>query len=187
MSNKRCRGAFQSLEKWLYVWVHLFGGAPNIFPHSPSSIWSCYDCHSPVRAAQHLFSCLFNPMQELESDEKVGNDESCHVYLLQIPFHSSAKGTQAPNDTNSEMKAANLTVSGTELWCLTALPAEVSQLEEQISFLSRWGKGEPIWRIKGIICHFCWCKPVWRSYSIICEQTNSILHLSLILRDNRCL
>lgn len=59
-------------------------------------------------------------MQELESDEKVGNDESCHVYLLQIPFHSSAKGTQAPNDTNSEMKAANLTVSGTELWCLTA-------------------------------------------------------------------
>lgn len=41
------------------------------------------------------------------------------VYLLQIPFHSSAKGVQAPNDTNSEMKAANLTV-GTELWFLTA-------------------------------------------------------------------
>lgn len=56
---------------------------------------------------------------ELESDEKVGNDESCRVYLLQIPFHSSAKGVQAPNDTNSEMKAANLTV-GTELWFLTA-------------------------------------------------------------------
>lgn len=56
---------------------------------------------------------------ELESDEKVGNGESCRVYLLQIPFHSSAKGVQAPNDTNSEMKAANLTV-GTELWFLTA-------------------------------------------------------------------
>lgn len=35
-------------------------------------------------------------------------------------FHSSARCVQAPNDTNSEMKAANLTVSGTELWCLAA-------------------------------------------------------------------
>ena len=50
-------------------------------------------------------------MQEPESDEKVGNDESCHAYLLQVPFHSSAKHMQAPNDTNGEMKAANLTVS----------------------------------------------------------------------------
>lgn len=58
-------------------------------------------------------------MQELESDEKVGNDESCHVYLLHIPLHSSASGVQAPNDTDGEMKEANLTVLGTELWCLT--------------------------------------------------------------------
>lgn len=61
---------------------------------------------------------LIQYMKELDSDEKVGNDESC--LFTSSSFHSSAKRVQAPNDTNSEMKAANLTVSGTELWCLAA-------------------------------------------------------------------
>lgn len=42
-------------------------------------------------AARHLSSYLFNPMQELQSDEKVGNDQSCHICLLQVPFRSGAK------------------------------------------------------------------------------------------------
>lgn len=68
--------------------------------------------------------------KELESDEKVANDESCHVYLLRIPFHSGASGVQAPNDTNGEMKEANLTVLGTELWCLTDHRLPRSNTEE---------------------------------------------------------
>lgn len=42
---------------------------------------------------------------------------SIYFTFLFIPVQ---KRVQAPNDTNSEMKAANLIVSDTELWCLTA-------------------------------------------------------------------
>lgn len=66
---------------------------PNIFSRSPSSIWSWLDCHSPVRSFAHWelrntssHVCFIQYMQEFDSDEKVGNDESCHVYSLQIPF-----------------------------------------------------------------------------------------------------
>lgn len=70
---------------------------------------------------------------------------SIHFRFLSFQCQNACK---PPNDTNSEMKAANLTVSGTELWCLTARPpAEVSQLEEPVcfvtafSFLCGWGRG----------------------------------------------
>lgn len=115
-------GAFLSPSEWLCEWVHMFGGAPNVFPTpSPSSIWSRYDCHSPARAAQHLFSCLFNPIYERAWLRwKGGEWWKLSCLFTSSSFHSSAKRVQAPNDTNSEMKAANLTVSGTELWCLAA-------------------------------------------------------------------
>lgn len=125
-SIKRCMAAFQSLSKRLCEWVHMFGGASNIFPHSLSSIRSWYDYHSParyvrtLRATQHA-SCLFNPIYARAWLRwKGGKWWKLSCLFTPDSFHSSAKRVQAPNDTNGEMKSANLTVSGTELWCLAA-------------------------------------------------------------------
>lgn len=81
-------------------------------------------------------ACSIQYLQDLDSDEKVATDESGYVFKLQTPFIPRAKCGQAPNDTDGEMKAANLT----ELCCLaaagfTAGGADVFIL--QISFLSR--------------------------------------------------
>lgn len=188
----------------------MFGRARNIFPHSPSSIWSGYDCHSPVRSfahselTQHLFSCLFNPIYASAWLRwKGGKWWKLSCLFTWNSFHSSAKRVQAPNDTNSEMKAANLTVRHWIVVSGCSLPTGVSQLEEPmceklLGFLSRWGWGEkkhliyelllPLWIIKG---HFVNSVDVslliWCSFSMICAQTNSILHLSPILGDNSCL
>ena len=65
----------------------------RIFSHTPwvqsdlDVIAGCQQgtfTHSELRSTLH--ACLIQYMQELDSDEKVGNDESCHVYSLQIPF-----------------------------------------------------------------------------------------------------
>lgn len=152
MSNKRCRGASQGLSKWR--------ARPHIWR---SSIRSWYDCHSPVRATQHLFSCLFHPIYARAWLRwKGGKWWKLSCLFTSDSFHSSAKRVQAPNDTNSEMKAANLTVSGTELWCLAAhcllgfTVRGTNVFITPLSFLSRWGRImhliydllSPIWRIK---------------------------------------
>lgn len=121
MSNKKVPNAFQSLLKWHRECVLLFGRAPRIFSHSLRSIWSWYYCRSPVRGTQHLLSCLFNPIYARAWLRwKGGKWWKLSCLFTSNFFHSSGKRVQAPYDINSEMKAANLTVSGTELWCLPA-------------------------------------------------------------------
>lgn len=137
-------------------------------------------------------------MQELDSDEKVRNDESCHVYFPQVPF------IPVPN-------ACKLLMIPTvkwkqQIWLCQALSCGVGLLTAcwgltvggtnvfitPLSFLSRWGRGEScIWfmiyyyqseRLKNSVdvSHF-------DVVSQSCAQTYSILHLSLILGDNGCL
>ena len=147
-------------------------------PHSPSSIWSGCDCHSPVRSfahselTQHLFSCLFNPIYASAWLRwKGGKWWKLSCLFTWNSFHSCAKRVQAPNDTNSEMKAANLTVRHWIVVSGCSLPAGVSQLEEPmceklLGFLSRWGwggkKASDLWFIittlnnQGAFCEFCW-------------------------------
>lgn len=139
---------------------------------------------------------LIQYMKELDSDEKVGNDESCHVYSLPIPF------IPVPN-------ACKLLMIPTvkwkqQIWLCQALSCGVWLLAAcwgftvrgtngfitPLSFLSRWGRGRFMIyyhqseRIKG-----CFENSFEVSQFDVVSQseTNSVLHLAPIWGNDGCL
>lgn len=121
---------------------------------------------------------LIQYMKELDSDEKVGNDESCHVYSLPVPF------IPVPN-------ACKLLMIPTvkwkqQIWLCQALSCGVWLLAAcwgftvrgtngfitPLSFLSKWGRGRfTIYyhqseRNRGVFWKFFWSESVWCSSSI---------------------
>lgn len=139
---------------------------------------------------------LIQYMKELDSDEKVGNDESCHVYSLPVPF------IPVPN-------ACKLLMIPTvkwkqQIWLCQALSCGVWLLAAcwgftvrgtngfitPLSFLSKWGRGRfTIYyhQSERIVGCFENSFEVSQFDVVPQSETNSVLHLSLIWGNNSCL
>lgn len=129
----------------------------NIFPYPhPAPLPLQSDLNMIVTRRWGLFAhwelrntsshaCLIQYTQELDSDEKVGNDESCHVYSLQIPFIPVPNTCKLPMIPTVKWKQ--------QIWLCQALSCGVCLLaacwaftvggtgvfRTPLGFQSRWG------------------------------------------------
>lgn len=149
MSNKRCRVHFKACQNdcanaSTCLEEHL------IFSHTPrvqSDLDMIVTRQRELRStSSHAY--LIQYMQGLDSDEKVGNDESCHVYSLQIPFipvPNACKLLMIPTvKWKQQIWLCQALSCG--VWLLTACwgftVGGTNVFVTPLSFLSRWGRGE---------------------------------------------
>lgn len=177
MSNKSDVMAVKASQKgWINEAIRR-AGEVNIFSapapqfQSDLSVISC--------AARHLSSYLFNPMQELQSDEKVGKWSKLSHLFTSSSFSFRCQTASKLLMIPKVKWQLQIWASDTEPWCLTARRLQ----RQRVSFLFRRGNdASDFWvpqfcRVKRMVFEF-WC---WRSDSYMFCYTK-LLFLTIVPR-----